>query len=309
MSALKEKNDNVEVVEGRIYQHDLEVKAVKNQNSPNFGKPFIGGTIDVATDDAGLNIVKVHYPYVAQFTKEGKTSNIYTSLKKIIDTGKTIIADGKDAATLVRLQPSAKLNEFYPSSDLENLVSSPRNEGGFVNFVKELKDESQRSKFTFDMVITKVVHVDEEDGNGYSKINGAIFGYKNTLLPFTVVARHPEAMNYFEGLEASNSNPIYCNLWGKIVTKTISQPKVKESVFACDEASVDEKTQYIREWVVTGAKPTYDYDPEALISEISKLMTDRNLMLAEKKKESQERNANSGVASATAAIPSGGFNF
>ena len=40
------KNVNNVHVEGRIYQHDLEIKTVKNQQSANFGKSYIGGTID-----------------------------------------------------------------------------------------------------------------------------------------------------------------------------------------------------------------------------------------------------------------------
>ena len=42
---------NQEHIEGRIYQHDLAVKTVQNQQSANFGKEFIAGTLDIATDE------------------------------------------------------------------------------------------------------------------------------------------------------------------------------------------------------------------------------------------------------------------
>ena len=45
------KNTNTIHVEGRIYQHTLEVKTVQNQKSENFGKPFIKGVIEVATEE------------------------------------------------------------------------------------------------------------------------------------------------------------------------------------------------------------------------------------------------------------------
>ena len=38
-------------VEGRVYEHDLQLKTVQNKESANYGKEFIGGTLDIATDD------------------------------------------------------------------------------------------------------------------------------------------------------------------------------------------------------------------------------------------------------------------
>ena len=58
------KNLNSEHIEGRLYQHSLEVKTVKNQQSANFGKPFIGGKIEIATDEQGLNVVPVEFTYL-----------------------------------------------------------------------------------------------------------------------------------------------------------------------------------------------------------------------------------------------------
>ena len=41
------KNFNSEHIEGRLYQHSIELKEVKNQNSPNFGKQFLQGSVEV----------------------------------------------------------------------------------------------------------------------------------------------------------------------------------------------------------------------------------------------------------------------
>ena len=46
------KTINTEHIEGRIYQHDLAVKTVQNQQSSNFGKEFIAGNLDIAVDMA-----------------------------------------------------------------------------------------------------------------------------------------------------------------------------------------------------------------------------------------------------------------
>ena len=46
---------NTETIIGRIYQHDLVIKKVQNENSANYGKDFIGGKLDIAVDEDGLN--------------------------------------------------------------------------------------------------------------------------------------------------------------------------------------------------------------------------------------------------------------
>ena len=46
------KPENKEHIEGRLYQHSLELKTVQNSQSANFGKQFIAGNVDIATDEA-----------------------------------------------------------------------------------------------------------------------------------------------------------------------------------------------------------------------------------------------------------------
>ena len=55
---MAKKQINTEHIEGRIYEFDLEVKQVKNKDSKNFGMDFITGTLDVAVDEDGLNVVR-----------------------------------------------------------------------------------------------------------------------------------------------------------------------------------------------------------------------------------------------------------
>ena len=310
-------NTNTQTIEGRIYQHNLQVRKVENQASENYGKEFINGTIDVATDDAGMNILQVHYSYVTEITKSGKTNGSYTALKRIIDSGKTILTDGMDNATMVRLTPSAALNDFYPQGQ-DQLVSSPRNEGGFVTIVNSLHPENERSKFTFDALITNVKHIDADPekniAEDYTEIRCAIFNFKNDILPFTLVARNPGAMKYFEGLDATGANPVYTKVWGKIVSKTISIERKTESAFG--EDAVDTVERRVREWVITGAaKEPYEFGAEEVMTsaDIKKALADREVMLAETKKRSDEyyANRNGGAAAVPTAnaVPEGGFNF
>ena len=92
------KNVNKETIEGRVYEHDLTLKTVQNQQSENFGKEFINGSLSVATDEEGLNVITVHYTFVTEITKKGAVNPTFTNLKRIIESGKSWVADGKEAA-------------------------------------------------------------------------------------------------------------------------------------------------------------------------------------------------------------------
>ena len=198
---------NSERIEGRIYQHDLAIKTVQNQSSQNFGKEFIAGTLEVAVDDAGLNVIPVHFTYVTEVTSKGQTNRTFTVLKKIIDEGKTIVTDGMDEATKVRIDTALALNDFYTNDD--SLVSIKTNEGGFVTIINELSGENERNTFSADMVITGVTRVEADEEKNikedYVTVKGAIFNFRGDLLPLEFIVKNAGGMKYFEDLGASNS--------------------------------------------------------------------------------------------------------
>ena len=316
------KNVNTENIEGRVYEHDLTLKTVQNQQSENYGKEFINGSVSVATDEAGLNVLTVHYTYVTEITKNGKQNATYGNLKRIME-GKTWVKDGKDAAMKVRLTPSAALNDFYPQGG-DQLVSQPRNEGGFVSIVTDLNPEGPgRQKFTFDTVITGVTLVEADPekniSEDYAKITCAIFNFRNDILPFNLIARSQGAINYFMGLEASPNDPVYTQVWGEIVSTTVKVEKKTESAFGEPMVDISERRQ--REWVVTGAKPeTYVFGEDDTITaeELSKAIANRNVYLEEVKTRAKEYYENKGNAIAATktstpapntTVPAGGFNF
>ena len=155
------KNTNTIHVEGRIYQHTLEVKTVQNQKSENFGKPFIKGVIEVATDNEGLNIIPVDFMYVAEKTKKGTANKTYTEMLKIINNGKTILNNGFENATMVNIDTAIAMNDFVAADD--TMVSQVIAQGGFVNVVSKIQEnESERCKFKADVVITSVNRVEAD---------------------------------------------------------------------------------------------------------------------------------------------------
>lgn len=313
---------NATHIEGLLYNHDLTEK-VSGPNSKTPGTKFISGTVEVATDNSYINIVPVHYTYVTATTSSGKENPTYTTLANIINgTFKTIMADGADKATRIRIDSAIGLNEFYSDRNgTEELVSVKRNEGGFAhtngNFTD---DENLRNTFDVDIVITGVRHVDGDAEKGTDEkviLKGAIFDFRNSLLPVEFSVTNPAAMNYFEGLDASNKNPVFTRIRGRQISETITRQITEEGAFG--EPSVREVKSSRKDFVVTWAKAEpYDWDDDSTITvaEFKKAIADREMTLAALKQRNDEYKAsrnNAGNAFATTAsvaAPSvGTFDF
>ena len=313
------KNKNAELIEGYVYQHNLAIRKVENTNSPNFGKPFISGTLDVAVDEACTNVLQVHYTYVAEVYNSGKVNNTFVNLKRIIENGKTVVEDGIENALKVSLSPSLALNDFYPEGS-EEVVSQMRNEGGFVNIVTDLRPEDKRATFDLDVILTgfKMVEPDAEKGieTEYAELRGVAFDFRNAILPITLVARNPKLIKGLESYEISGSNPVYTELMGNIVSSVVSKEVVIEGAFGM--TSVDTVNRRVREWEVTmpRRKEPYLFDDESTITkaELTKALEDRNVYLAEQKKRTEDYRAAKAVNAAPAAsnlntIKDEEFNF
>ena len=296
---------NREHIEGYVYEHNLAIKTVQNTESKNYGKEFINGTLDIQTDEAGINVVTVTFTYVTEVTLKGTKNETYATLKNIIENGKTVLVDGKDAATMVRIDTALGLNDFYTSRNgEETLVSVKKNDGGFVHATNKLGEEATRNTFEFDMLIngTRLVEADEEKHIDTDEL----------------IVKTAGGIKYFESLDASPSNLVFKRVWGKIESQTIVDRREEESAFG--DAAVKEYTRTIREWVITGtAKETYEIDDEKngiTTDEIKTAMADREVYLADVKKRADEYQASKAANMSTTATPSagttaaaGGFNF
>lgn len=305
---------NTTHISGYLYEHKLELRE-SGPNSKNPGTKFIMGTIDIATDDACTNIVSVHFTYVTATTAKGSPNATFTTLMNIIDGNYgSVMADGKDNAVKLRIDSALGLNEFYSDRNgKEELVSTKRNEGGFVHVTTELEpDENQRNTFKCDMLITGVREVEaDEEKNLPAKVivRGAIFDFRNSLLPVEFSAVNPGAMDYFLGLEASNANPTFTCVWGKQVSETVVRKIVTESAFGDDE--VREVRNSRKDFVITGAnKEPYAWDDESTLTaqEVAEAVAARETYLATIKQRQDEYKASKNTAPA-AAKSNGGFNF
>ena len=307
---------NTERVEGRIYQHNLVKKTVQNQTSSNYGKEFISGNIEVATDEEGLNIIPVHFTYVTETTSSGNKNATYGILEKIINEDKTWINCGKDEALKVRIDTALGLNDFYTQDD--RLVSAKVNEGGFVTIISTLAPENERNTFTMDMLITSVIRTEADPEKNiesdYVTVRGAVFNFRNALLPVDFVVKNPDGMTYFEDLNASQNEPVFTKVWGRINCGSISNEVKEDTAFG--EESVRTFERKIREWIILGtSKVPYDFGDESVLTvdEVKKAMQDRELLLADTKKRSDDYKAQKAASNTTSApavaVTTGTFNF
>ena len=300
---------NKVTIEGYVYQHALAVKTVANTESANYGKEFINGTLDIAVDDNGLNVIQVRYTYVTPTTNAGGVNRNYSVLKDIIDKNQTWINVGKDNALKVKCDTSFALNDFYAQDN--SLVSQMVQEGGFISVVSELSPLEKRNNFTLDLLVTSVnrKEADEEKGTvEHCEIRGAGFNFRNAILPMNFKLYNPQGMNFFEDLDASPSNPVFLKVFGSINHTTTQVNKTEESAFG--EAIVSSYDKKVKEWVITNAaKEIYDFGDEEVLTvdDVVKATQDREVYLADVKKRSDDYRASkngSQPAAATAVTPS-----
>ena len=300
-------------IDGRLYQHSLELKE-SGPNSKTPGTKFITGNVEIATDNDITNIVTVHYTYVTATTSTGKSNATFNVLKDIID-GKlgSVMANGADNAAVITIDSAIGLNEFFSDRNgKEELVSAKRNEGGFA-VVKSAadEDETKRNTFDVDMIITgiRMIEADpEKDLPEKMILRGAIFDFRNSLLPIELSVVNPRAISYFESLEITQRNPVFTRLQGRQVSEVVTREVVEESAFG--DPVVKKFASTRKDWVVTwAASEPYAWDDESTITtaELTKAMSDRETYLATVKQRQEEYKASKNQPAAAPANQ--GFNF
>lgn len=300
-------------IDGRLYQHSLELKE-SGPNSKTPGTKFISGNVEIATDNDITNIVTVHYTYVTATTSTGKSNATFNVLKDIID-GKlgSVMANGADNAAIITIDSAIGLNEFFSDRNgKEELVSAKRNEGGFA-VVKSAadEDETKRNTFDVDMIITgtRMIEADpDKDLPEKMILRGAIFDFRNSLLPIELSVVNPRAISYFESLEITQRNPVFTRLQGRQVSEVVTREVIEESAFG--DPVVKKFASTRKDWVVTwAASEPYAWDDESTITaaELTKAMSDRETYLATLKQRQDEYKASKGQPAAAPANQ--GFNF
>jgi uncharacterized protein RhaS with RHS repeats len=296
-------------LEGYLYSHDLQLREA-GENAKNPGTEFISGTLEILTDDAGLNVVPVNFRYVTEKTKAGKTNATFGVLKSIIESNGKTYQEAQTGALKIKVDTALGLNDFYNAEG--ELITYKLNDGGFVHTVNVFADT--RNQFEVDMLITNVVRKEEDAEKGTPEIvlvKGATFNFMKSILPIELVVKDPAGMNYFEDLGASAAEPVFLKVWGHVACSTISTESVEESAFG--EPAVKTSTRRLREWVITGASTEpYAFGDEEVLTgdEVKEAVAAREVYLADVKKRHDEYLASKGTVSATSpAVATGGYSF
>lgn len=260
-------------------------KRVSGPNSKNPGQEFINGEINVATDDAAMNVVTVRFDFVYPTKKDGSTNNVYKVLEKLIDEAETYEEVGTDA-TKVRILGSIAVNDFVGNNG--EMVAARMIRGGFIS------DDVSRNpqlgaSFDADILIAGVTEREIEDGDNYAQVRGYVFNFFGDAIPVTLEARDEAAANYFLSLDASSSNPILTEVKGDITSATIERQVEEESAFGAPV--VHTVSRSIRSWDITWARPdTYEWDDEATLTkaEFKEMIKAREERVAAEKKRHED---------------------
>ena len=175
--------------------------------------------------------------------------------------------------------------------------------------------EVERCKFKTTILITKTHRTEADpEKNTPEKltISGYAFDFRKALLPVSYTVLNEGGMNYFEGLEASEKNPVLTEVWGKQVSKTVVKKVTKESSWG--DAEVQEFKNTYRDFVITGSQKEpflYDMEDTYTKEELTKAIAERETYLATIKQRRDEYLASkNGAKPVTASTTgNGGFNF
>lgn len=301
---VRDKWINEVLIEGYVFNIGGNGKLFEKTTGPESKRPntdYISGTVNICTDEDGINIVPVRFNFITEKRKikgEWKDDERWIILKDIINNGKTWEQVGKENAIKLRLQCSVGVNDF-PGRD-GNMVEAKTIDCGFAHYANNGFSD-KRNDFKFDMLIANTTLQEVENGNNYLNLRGYAFNFRNELIPVTVSVTEMGGIKYFENADISNANPMLTNVWGKIVSTTQKIEHEVESAWGAPQ--VEYTTRTLRSWEVIGCSPEpMEWDDESTITlaEFKECMQNRELQKAEAKarQEARQNQNNAGFPAA-----------
>ena len=309
--------ENFISIEGYLYNHKLVERTVQNKESKMYGQTFIGGTVNVAVDEEGMNVIEVRYNFITPTTKDGSPNRTYNTLAKIIKENPTWLAVGKENCEKVSITRARLVENNFIGRDGQ-MVSAKSNEASFINILD--RQVSPENRFSVDIVLNGLREIDEDPERGldaYAVLKGYVFDFRNEAQQVELTVRNADAINYFAGLDLSNSNVVYTKVWGEINSTTVERKVEVPSAFGAPQ--IRTTTSTAKEWLVTGAQAEpYDFDDEGTITadELRASLQAREVRLAgvQERHDRQSTPASAFAAGPTTPVSEliakkGNFNF
>lgn len=285
---MKAKFTNTMNVRGYVFSHNLQKRVSKA------GADYIGGTLNVATDDDAMNVVPVSFTYVTPTFRNGNPNTTYQFLESVINGEvKTYEFAGKSAAR-VRIDGDIEVNDWITRDG--ELASPKRVRGGFVHELGSNESiGTDPVHFEADMLIQTASTRESSDGSEYLELKGFVFNFRQDAIPVTLAASGKQGMDFFEAQDITPSTPYFGKVWGTIKTNTVvTQTEEDASEVGFGAPATHTSTRSFRSWEVTGANVNLGLDESTITAdELKAALTKRDEDLANVRKRWEERQGNS----------------
>jgi len=243
---------NTVTIVGTLEDIDLEIRQYNDKVS---GEPYnaIVGNYTLKAGDQNVSL----RAFYRDKTAKGPNRNYDTALRWMEDFDNA-------KGTTYRMTSNISSNPFVGRDG--QVVDATQIQGNFLN---DGAMATQKAEFIVDLFITAspIPELDQEgETTGRYILNGEIFDFRDTCFPAKFIIDSEQAYNYFESLDASGSNPILLEVWGKVINNFIRREVTTESAFG--EAHVDIQQTSRRENIITGAA----VEPKEITDELVNLI-------------------------------------
>lgn len=290
----KDRFENKVSIRGWIWDYKLdERKTSSTANTPDMD--FISGWTDIATDEDGLNIVRVSWGFLGtrRTYKNGKNNDTYDCLAQLMG-GSSWKSDGKENAPRVRIDGSIETNDWVTRDG--ELVSPKQVTGQFCHMLTATEQTTPCAKFSADMLAQNAVMRESQSGDEYMELKGFVFGWGDNIFPVTFSVPGEAGQKFFEDCEVTPSEPYFGKVWGEIYSSVQHiEREVDDSQVGFGAVDVTESTRTLRTWDVEGANINLGLSAETVEqSDLERMVAHREERLADVKARAEARNNSAG---------------
>lgn len=261
------------------------------------GNEYIGGVLNVATDDNAMNVVPVNFTYVTPTYRNGNPNATYQYLESVINGEvKTYEAVGVDAGR-VRIDGDIEVNDWISRDG--NMTSSKRVRGSFVHALNANEPIGDSpATFECDMLAQSAVERESRDGSTYLEVRGFVFNYRGDLVPVNFSVTSEGGRQFFENEDISTASPYFGKVWGDIKSTIVqSQREVDTSSVGFGTQRVETTSSTIRTWEIAGANVNLGLGEDTITTDELKAADERRQQtLAEVRSRYEARQGNSAPA-------------
>lgn len=241
-------------ISGTLEDFDFAVKEYKDKSS---GEPYnaMVGSLTLNTGDQSVNL----QGFYRELNKDGSTNQQFSTISNWLQNPEAFI--GKNYMTTTSISSSAFKNQAG------DLIEATQIRASFLN---DRNTGVPRAEFTTDLLLTAqpVEEIYKDEPTGRYVLNANIFDYRDVCFPAKFIIETEAAYDYFVQLDASQTNPVLIEVWGKVINNLIHEERETESAFGDTRIEIFESTK--RENVITGAA----IEPKEITDELFKIIQD-----------------------------------